>query len=956
MGKGSCIRIPAWCVLAVLLWALFPVPAAGYHSADTTADFTISISELLRVIQFYNSGAYHCEAGTEDGFGPGAGGEACVFHDSDYRVQDWAISLSELLRLIQFYNSGGYRVLDGGEDGYGAGADGLEWPEGAIQDWFGKLGALVAGAASEGLDPADVSALGDVRGAAETAYAGGDPCGAAGHLDTFASLAQALRTGAAVGVAERLYNEGRMLRYLLLTTSAVRPCPGQDRVGLEADVAQNTEQSSNQQNRMLAVFGEPRLLTATAEGQTFTELFVPGATGQMAPGKPGVPMMRRRIAVPPGAELGVTADATPAEVLYANLYPAQNPPVEPLAAGAPAKNISELAPVFEMDAAAYEVDALYPPELVSVTRLGACRGLRVYAVEVAAGQYNPVSDQLTLYDRIDVTVNFNTPADAVFASAKLQNPFERADLCLAGLLNADIVTENLEPWTPPLDIDFGEELLILTHPDFKLQADELALWKNEHGILTTVMEVGTGTDRPTAESIEALIDERFENNLIRPSYVMLVGDAEFIPPFYVNYNYPDVEGVIATDWPYGNVAAAFFDIFPDIAVGRIPVDNATQAAWAFEKVTRYTDSPPEMAAFYENALLAAQFQCCRKDITTQGVNQMRFTEPSEFAWTVLNNRGYSIDRIYVETVDGGCAGCDPPRAPYTGDTRPRYHYDLLPVPGAIGPYSGFAWGGGTDDIIDALNEGRFLAIHNDHGAVDGWGHPSLRMWELGPLNNWNPLLPVIFSMNCSSGYFDNEIVDPPNAGTEYFSEWMVRRNQFGAIGIIAATRMSWTYANATFCMGFTDAIWPEAIPSFDNEPTRRLGDILMHGQLYLMSQLNTHDWLGPEDIGDEIHMYHLFGDPTVEMWTRQPVFIDLPDDPAVSIGDLLTIPLAGFDGAEVTVLRIDPLDDPMPVARGIVEQDAAALEPLTEVGAGDTLQISVRLENGVGDSVQVVLQ
>ena len=83
---------------------------------------------------------------------------------------------------------------------------------------------------------------------------------------------------------------------------------------------------------------------------------------------------------------------------------------------------------------------------------------------------------------------------------------------------------------------------------------------------------------------------------------------------------------------------------------------------------------------------------------------------------------------------------------------------------------------------------------------------------------------------------------------------------------------------------------------------------------------------------------------------------DLPDDPAVSIGDLLTIPLAGFDGAEVTVLRIDPLDDPMPVARGIVEQDAAALEPLTEVGAGDTLQISVRLENGVGDSVQVVLQ
>jgi CD109 antigen len=90
------------------------------HSADEDGDNAISLSELLRLIQFFNSGEYHCQAGTEDGFNPGAGSKACVPHAADYRPQDWSLSLSELLRLIQFFNMGGYRACpeDGTEDGY----------------------------------------------------------------------------------------------------------------------------------------------------------------------------------------------------------------------------------------------------------------------------------------------------------------------------------------------------------------------------------------------------------------------------------------------------------------------------------------------------------------------------------------------------------------------------------------------------------------------------------------------------------------------------------------------------------------------------------------------------------------------------------------------------------------------------------------------------------------------
>ena len=78
----------------------------------------MSLSELLRVIQFYNAGGYHCDASGEDGYAPGPGDTACTPHATDYNPQDWTLSLSEVLRAIQFYNAGAYATCPGTEDGF----------------------------------------------------------------------------------------------------------------------------------------------------------------------------------------------------------------------------------------------------------------------------------------------------------------------------------------------------------------------------------------------------------------------------------------------------------------------------------------------------------------------------------------------------------------------------------------------------------------------------------------------------------------------------------------------------------------------------------------------------------------------------------------------------------------------------------------------------------------------
>jgi hypothetical protein len=95
-------------------------------------DFVIDFHELLRLIQLYNSRALHTDATTEDGYAPGAGAHGWP-HSSDYwpasglpgpgnRAQDWTLDFHELLRAIQLYNSGAYHVDPSTEDGFAPGA------------------------------------------------------------------------------------------------------------------------------------------------------------------------------------------------------------------------------------------------------------------------------------------------------------------------------------------------------------------------------------------------------------------------------------------------------------------------------------------------------------------------------------------------------------------------------------------------------------------------------------------------------------------------------------------------------------------------------------------------------------------------------------------------------------------------------------------------------------------
>lgn len=89
-----------------------------FHSADTNKDYSFSLVEVLRVIQIFNFGSYHCDKNGEDGFSLGVGDTNCDRHSSDYSLPYWSITFHELLRLIQLFNMGEYTSCTDTEDGF----------------------------------------------------------------------------------------------------------------------------------------------------------------------------------------------------------------------------------------------------------------------------------------------------------------------------------------------------------------------------------------------------------------------------------------------------------------------------------------------------------------------------------------------------------------------------------------------------------------------------------------------------------------------------------------------------------------------------------------------------------------------------------------------------------------------------------------------------------------------
>ncbi|MFZ5518430.1 MAG: C25 family cysteine peptidase [Candidatus Zhuqueibacterota bacterium] len=595
----------------------------------------------------------------------------------------------------------------------------------------------------------------------------------------------------------------------------------------------------------------------------FTKLTIDGFSENDMPGQPALPVLGKFIAVPSNATVAVRIlkmEFTELEGMF--IPPAKLPQPE-----SARTNVRKL----NYDQAVYQSNDYFPQTPAWIESDGTVRGLRLALLRIAPIQFNPVARKARVATRLEVEVSFES-ASAPEIEPRLRS--RHFDAMLQRLVvNWDVVTEAMSRSTenaPHSKEIYGCDYLIITRNEFRPAADSLALWRKMCGWdakVALVEDLGN-----TAEAIRRYIQSAYDTWSPVPSFVLFLGDAEFIPTNYVTDHPSEDNGKIGTDLYYTTLDGS--DYFPDLIAGRIAVDTGTDAKMFVRKIIGYERNPISDAEFYTHVEAAAYFQD-DDDPDTPNLNERDGYEDRRFVLTTEEIRNflllqeYSVSRIYFAE----------------SEVTPTHYNDGdyasgQPIPSELLRSSGFAWDGNANDISGAINRGCFLVTHRDHGGRDGWGEPRYINGDVKNLSNGDKL-PVVFSTNCNTGWFDNE-TDDDITGTgktsECFVEFWLRNYKGGAVGVFGSTRVSYSGYNDALAKGFFDAIWPQFLsfqpPDTPAEPIVHLGQVLNYGKLYMANQYSR-----TETRLVEFEEFHYYGDPASSIWTKLPqqMSVDRPD-------------------------------------------------------------------------------
>ena len=631
--------------------------------------------------------------------------------------------------------------------------------------------------------------------------------------------------------------------------------------------------------RLRVSLPSPTFSARQVGGRDFTAMFMEGMGETGDVGKPAIPTATKHFGVPVGADVDLKINGSESyEIPGVELFPHQESPVDlELPKGAPPASTFADKP-FEIDGDTYKSDRPYPAQPADAAGLGSMRGLRLGGVDVAGAQYQPDSGTLKVFTSIDVTVNFTGDNKGNFGPRnnfdnKWDVFFNRNYSKIA--VNWDAIIGNLGELRP---VNWcGEEMLVITSPTLATAAETFRAGKVAQGISTSVRFVGSdpGQIGDTKEEIQAFIRNRLNGGcIIRPTYVVLLGNTAAVPTWLVPCGPGgDVtECDIASDLPY-SLDGLSSDLFADVMLGRIPVTDPADADAVVNKILTYQNTPPAPPGddFYSHATVTGYFQPAMHCVLNEGqtgtpncnaeappvtghweinyankTDTRGFTKTSEAIKNAMNANSYVVDRLFTTDDE---------------DVDPEFYYDGTPIPSYLQRPT-FAWDANTTDFLNSYNAGKFLILHRDHGWPDGWAEPTLHSGHV-PLFTNGSEQPVVFGINCSSAAFDT----PAHPS---FVELQVRRIGGGAIAGFGDTRVSPSFPNNHMARGFFDALFPNLQPEFGgDEPTRRLGDVLILGKQF-MASMEGVDWHGAGDTYVEHYLYHLLGDPSMQMWAAEP--------------------------------------------------------------------------------------
>jgi len=596
------------------------------------------------------------------------------------------------------------------------------------------------------------------------------------------------------------------------------------------------------------------------------DLAIPGARSLSSnPGMPDLPVLSYLVAIPAYGDVELEVVVLEERVLEGYDVAAARP------FALEGHEPTDAVP----DASVYATDAFYPADVASVGEPGIFRDLRLVSVRVNPIRYNPVTRTLSVVERLELRLNSTSEQGANMK--RVSRDFRSA--AFEPIYAA--VVDNYDQ-LPRAEIRRGS-YLVITVDDYAAAMGPFVEWKRQRGIETELVTLSAIGASPTNQDIKDYIQNAYDTWPNPPDYVLLVGDSTMsgsygtMPCWYI----PAVPFDQVTDHPYTELDGG--DYFPDVIVGRMSVDNPTEATVATLKVMSYErDCDGANNDWYENALMVAG-------------NYGSTPPPTSPRQTVLRVREMLLDCGYAQV-------------------------DTVMYPPYIAP----------NPIGSIIESGVGLVNYRGWGAAQGWHYPEYYVEDINALSNGS-MLPVMTSFVCGTANWESWGFDP------CFGEAWIRSGSPGNLkgGPVMCgpsdfnTHTRW---NNAIGIGFYQGMLYEDLDHF--------------GQALVRAKFEVWKWFVDERVGEDwvdyyFNVYSVIGDP--ELWMRldSPSGFTVSHEASVDLGqnflEINVTDLGGdvVPGAEVILYKADEF-----IESRVLTGDSRVLMPMPAETAG-TVHVTV---------------
>jgi hypothetical protein len=440
----------------------------------------------------------------------------------------------------------------------------------------------------------------------------------------------------------------------------------------------------------------------------------------------------------------------------------------------------------------------YPKEIVKFVEQGNFGGQNVAVIVIYPVQFIPKLKQLKFYNEVTISIDY-LPSPLL--------PPQVGEEKGGGQIRKGLIPSLSELCDyHPFNQTTGFEYLVITNSEMDTIFQRLCNWKTKKGVKAVTRNVDwitsnySGRDNP--EKIRNYLKTLYpDSGLV---WLLLGGDVDIVPvrnafamPCSAHLNqredslpcdlyYSDLDDT----WDFNNnnvfgEVSDSVDLFPDIFVGRAPVNNVSQAQAFVNKILTYEKNPPLDSQ--RKALFAA-----------------------EILWNT----------------------------PYTDASVGKDYIDLMYIPPRYDPITKLYERLGNESrnsVVAAINEGQNFINHNGHGATQAMsvGNGVLYNSDMDGLNN-STTQGILYSIGCWTTAFDFDAI----------AEHFVRNPSGGGVAFIGNSSYGWgSPGNPRF--GYSDRFDGQFYAETFDNPAPHIGQILALAKAYFIAysrDANVYRW------------------------------------------------------------------------------------------------------------------